>query len=123
MKLTEKQKLMLAIVIFAISGYIIYSTFFKSESVSDVVGIISTDGSATSTENQDIIDLANKFNEISINIELFSAPLFKNLKDLEVPLSPEDSGRPNPFATIGNDTGALIQNTTPASTSTTKKTQ
>lgn len=119
MHLTQKQELILAIVIFMIAGYVLYSTFAKPGSSS--VSTVTVGGVATTTQNQDIIDLANKFDQISININLFSSPLFKNLRDLEMPLSPENPGRPNPFAAIGADSSSAVQATVPVST-TTKKT-
>lgn len=121
MHLTEKQKLMLAIVIFMITGYVLYSTFFKSPATE--VSPVTVDGVivAPVPENQDIIDLATKFDQMSVNIELFSSTLFKNLRDLEVPLSPETSGRPNPFASIGSDNVYVGQPVAPVGT-TTKKT-
>ena len=123
MHLTEKQKLMLAIVIFMITGYVLYSTFFKSPPT-EVPPVMSADGVilAPVPENQDIIDLATKFDQMSVNIELFSSTLFKNLRDLEVPLSPENSGRPNPFASIGSDNVYINQPVVVPVGTTTKKT-
>lgn len=122
MKLTEKQKLIIAVIAFLISGYIIYSSFFKSGAqVPQNASVVGEGGVVTVDQNQDIIDLANKFNEISINIDLFSSPFFKTLKDLEVPLSPEDAGRPNPFLNIGTDSSSSIVNTPQSSTSTSIK--
>src|SRR5574343_385508 len=106
MHLTQQQKLIVAIGIFALSGFILYSTFFKSSSPV-VTSTIAEDGTiVVPSENQDIIDLANKFETISVNVELFSSTLFLNLRDLETPLYPEISGRPNPFSGLGNDSGS-----------------
>ena len=117
MKLSQKQKLILAIVIFALTGYVLYSTF-KSDSpitTGDTGNTIPTDGVSiidglTATEfnqNQDIIDLAKEFELVSVNIGVFNSPLFLNLKDINTELIPENSGRPNPFSPIGVDSSAV----------------
>lgn len=120
MHLSQKQKLMVAIGIFMISGFILYLTFGKSSSEPGAIDVVASDGTVNPSENQDIIDLANKFDQISVNIDLFSSTLFKNLKDLETPLSSEDSGRPNPFANIGTDVVSAVT-ASPVSTTTAKK--
>ena len=121
MHLTQKQKLMLAIGIFALSGFVLYNTFAGGGS-SPVVAepTVDANGVVIAVENQDIVDLANKFDQISIDINLFSSNLFQNLRDLEVPLLPESSGRPNPFAPIGSDVGTV--STSVNTSSTTKQT-
>ena len=121
MHLTQKQKLMLAIGIFALSGFVLYNTFAGGGS-SPVVAepTVDANGVVIAVENQDIVDLANKFDQISIDINLFSSNLFQNLRDLEVPLLPESSGRSNPFAPIGSDVGTV--STSVNTSSTTKQT-
>lgn len=63
---------------------------------------------------QDIIDLVNTFKTVSIDPTFFSSPLFRNLKDFTVVLSPESQGRSNPFAPIGGDTSASSQTSSAA---------
>ena len=106
MKLSQKQKLMLAIIIFMITGFVLYSTFSSDSST----GVVSVNNVVSETgeiiieqdENQDIIDLANEFENISMNLGIFNSPLFLNLKELNTPLSPEDVGKPNPFSNISS---------------------
>ncbi len=100
-KLTQTQKLILALVIFALTGYVIYSSFFSTPSAPSV----SPDetGAAVQAEGQDVIDLAAKLDSISIDPGIFTSTLFKSLKDFDVPISPELQGRPNPFEIIGID--------------------
>ena len=105
MKFSQTQKLIFALVIFAIAGFIIYNSFFGASTGTTSGG----NGSATTTisvEGQYIIDMTSKINTISINPGLFSSPLFLGLSDFDVSPSPEAQGRPNPFANIGNDTGS-----------------
>src|ERR1035437_4054823 len=101
MKLSQTQKLILALIIFAIAGFIIYSSFFSGSSTG---GAIVSGGEATTTmsvEGQDVVNMVSEINTISINPGLFSSPLFLGLTDFSVSLSPEPQGRPNPFADIG----------------------
>ena len=117
MKFSQTQKLIFAIIILAVSGFIIYRTFFGSSQTG--AGFSSDTATTTiSADSQDIIDMANRINTISIDPGLFSSPLFLNLIDFDVPTTPEVRGRPNPFASIGNDAGA---GTFLVATSSTKK--
>ena len=65
---------------------------------------------------QDILILASKLETLSIKTEIFSSALFSSLQDLNSALLPEPQGRPNPFGTIGNDSGGVITSlsTTPS---------
>jgi hypothetical protein len=117
MKFSQTQKLIFALVIFAIAGFIIYSSFFSG---SGLGGVVSSDDTATTTDTgQDIVNMASEMDNISINSQLFSLPIFVNLVDFDVPPSPVAQGRPNPFAPIGNDTGVQ----TVAATSSPKSTK
>ena len=127
MKITEKQKIIVAILIFALSGYIIYSTFFSSNTTGNATVSGSSSGIASSSaqqEGQDILDLSDKLKAMSIDSQIFNSVVFKSLIDFDVPLSPELQGRPNPFAAIGNDGGIQTIPTFPttiASTTNKKK--
>lgn len=101
MKISQKQKLILAIVLFLITGFVLYRTFSPSSPVADVVSNAGEIILQPTNENQDIIDLANKFETVGINIDFFKSSLFLSLRDLTVPLYPEVFGRPNPFSPIG----------------------
>jgi hypothetical protein len=97
MKFSQTQKLILALVIFAIAGFIIFRSFSGSDVAGDsAAGVIDS-------SSQNIMDMVSKINTISINSSLFSSPLFLNLVDLTVAPTPEPQGRPNPFAPIGSD--------------------
>jgi hypothetical protein len=97
---------MIAIAIFAITGFVIYSSFFGPSSSSTTVS--STATTTISTEGQDIIYTASKIDTVSIDSTIFSSPLFTNLIDFDTSPSPEAQGRPNPFADIGNDSNAQV---------------
>lgn len=139
MKITQTQKVIIAIIMFSASGYVIYSNFFASKNTPVVANPLTQDSSTSTsfpiasvtdesafsggvgvtvgtttsdiTAGSDIIDLATKLSNISIDSALFNSPLFKNLKDFDIPLSPEIQGRPNPFASIGYDSSQIIGTT------------
>jgi hypothetical protein len=105
MKFSQTQKLIFALVILAISGFIIYNTFFATSPIGVGSFVDSTATTTIGSEGQDIIDMANKIKTVSIDSGLFSSPLFTSLVDFDVPSTPEPQGRPNPFANIGTDVG------------------
>lgn len=125
MKLSQKQKLILAIVIFMITGFVLYNTFKQdSGDVGTTIGQLDTGGS-TATEfnqNQDVIDLAKEFELVSINIGVFNSPLFLKLRDIDTSLIPENSGRSNPFSPVGTDSSVFkTQTQVQAQTQTSQK--
>ncbi len=62
--------------------------------------------SLTNDDASLILSLLNKMQNIKLNTEIFSDPLFLGLNDYTVELVQEPKKRPNPFAPIGKD--ALI---------------
>jgi hypothetical protein len=61
------------------------------------------DGLSSGSAVGDILELSNKLNSITIDGSLFTSPVFQSLVDTSVPITPENSGRPNPFNVIGFD--------------------
>jgi hypothetical protein len=119
MKFSQNQKLIFALVLFAVAGFIVYQSFF-SANTTNTAGT-ATSGMATTTidsGSQDIINMASQIDTISIDSNLFSSPLFLSLIDFDAPLTPEPQGRPNPFANIGNDTGSATVTATSSPKST-----
>jgi hypothetical protein len=115
MKFSQTQKLILALVILAIAGFIIYKSFFDGSSG----GAMMSGGEATTTmgiEGNDIVNMVSEINTININPGLFSSPLFSGLVDFSVSLLPEPQGRSNPFADIGNDSGSVATSSAKATT-------
>jgi hypothetical protein len=110
MKLSQTQKLILALVLFGISGFVIYSSFFAPAAVTDNMSDSGTASSTASAENQSVINMVSEINAVSIDPQVFSSPLFTNLNDFDVPPTPEPQGRPNPFADIGVNSSASTQN-------------
>lgn len=91
------QKLVVALVILGFLGYVVYTTIFSSEPV------VVTEGVQVESVGQDILVLADKLNNIKIEKNIFSSPLFTNLIDTTVPINEEEKGRVNPFSKIGEE--------------------
>lgn len=96
MSLSQTQKAIIAIIMFSLSGFIVYNSFFKS-----TISLYEDTFSEEDSGSQDIINLAEEFQNISINASVFSSPLFRSLKSAESSVSQEIQGRENPFASIG----------------------
>jgi hypothetical protein len=92
------QKVIIVIVTFLILGYLGYGLMNSASETP-----IEPDLSSAGTASQDILNLVDKMSKTSIDPSIFSSPLFTNLVDINVPVSPESQGRPNPFAAIGSD--------------------
>lgn len=92
------QKWILTALILSALGYVVYSTVFSQPEI-----VYGEDGVPLITEvvGRDIIMIADKLDSININKNVFSSPLFTELKDISTPLTPETQGRPNPFVKIG----------------------
>ena len=107
----------LTLVLFGAFGY--YDLFIKKTDIP-----ASADLSGTVVVGQDILDLVDKLNMISIDSSLFSGALVSNLKDFSATLLPEQEGRFNPFLPVGIENGQApavpysvkTDNTTTAST-------
>ena len=105
MDLSGLKKIIVTVLVLIGLGVFGYNVFIKPPTP-DISGL-SVD-SKYKTSGQDILLLANKLKNISIDQNFFSSELFKNLKDFSATLTPESQGRPNPFAPIGNDSGSLV---------------
>jgi hypothetical protein len=103
MKLSQTQKLMLAILIFAITGYVIYTSFFGgNNSFFASPDMVSEDATANETI-QAITNLSNDVGNMSIDTQFFASPVFTSLVDFNFQKQLDQQGRMNPFADIGND--------------------
>ena len=107
------QKIVVALVVLLILGFLGYKLFVTSPDTGTNSGT-STGGvaSTTAVEGQDILTLVEKLKNISINQTIFSSNLFNNLTDFSIPISQELQGRTNPFAPIGSDmpSSAIVGN-------------
>lgn len=102
------QKLIVSLIILGVLGYVVFTTIFSSEPP------IVAEGVPVETVGQDILVLADKLNNIKIEKNIFSSPLFTNLIDNTTPIADEPVGRINPFAKIGDEGGSSQVRTTTA---------
>ena len=73
---------------------------------------LATDAKTTnSTDAKYIYTILQKMAQVTLDDSIFSNPSFQNLKDNTVLFSPQASGRSNPFAPVGLDSGITGQST------------
>lgn len=72
--------------------------YFTSQSGNDAP--LTGSGPSLSAEQTEFESLVSQLEPISFNTEIFSDPRFVSLVDLKTPISPEPSGRVDPFAPI-----------------------
>jgi len=108
MKFSQTQKLIFALVLLAVAGFVIYKFVLNgsSPSVASTGGVAVVNTADISVEGQNIVDMASKISSISIDSNFFTSPLFMGLVNFDVSPAQEAQGRPNPFADIGSDVGA-----------------
>lgn len=116
MRLSQRQKLIIAILTFCLTGYVLYSTFStKAPTISESVPL--TDSAmpsitvTDSLQDQDILGVARIFDSITPDTSLFASVVFQSLTDSNAVVSQESIGRPNPFSEIGVD--RIVSTTTP----------
>src|SRR5574343_544011 len=105
---SNTQKILIGLVVFLVLGFLGYKLFMSEPVIPENVdGTVVSD---TTSAGQDILDLVDKLNNISIDQDFFSSALFSRLTDFSQIIFPEVRGRVNPFAPIGSD-GPLSVNT------------
>ncbi len=91
------QKTIISLIIILGLGFFLYYSYSSSPTLVSV---------SASIAGEDILNLADKLNSISIDKSIFTSNSFLSLKDFAAALYPENQGRPNPFASIGTDSGS-----------------
>lgn len=107
------QKIFIVAVVLLLLGFLGYRMFVEPTVALESDSVLSD----TEIASQDILILVDKLEAITIDQNLFSEPMFRNLKDFSQTIFPEAQGRINPFATIGSD-GSFSVNTGRQATST-----
>ena len=98
MNSSSMQKIIILIGVMILLILFVYSLFFSKSG--DVNIVIDPNKEVV---GEDILVLVEKLKKISINKSIFASVLFTNLKDYSAVLFPEQKGRPNPFAFVGQD--------------------
>lgn len=78
-----------------------YWYFFGGGGSSGQTTLTATGSTQNSAQAQFQV-LASELKSISFDTKIFSDPRFNALIDLTTPIMPEATGRPDPFAPIGN---------------------
>ncbi|MES2213555.1 MAG: hypothetical protein V4473_01800 [Patescibacteria group bacterium] len=97
---TKNKKVIIGIIILIGLIYFGYATVFSTSSSDiaegDTPAVLQDSGPA-----KEILNAVDKFKNVSIDPEIFTSDLFKNLKDFTSIVTPEQRGRSNPFAVFG----------------------
>lgn len=79
-------------------AFIAYSYFFTAKPASVLT---TSEVSGTPPVDQDLISLLAQLKAITLDDSIFNDPTFMSLQDFSQNLTPEPSGRINPFAPLG----------------------
>jgi hypothetical protein len=99
MQILQNKKIIILFIICCV-GVFGYFTFFNSPTSDEKTG------GSNQLVGQDILDLVQSLQRVSIDPSLFSGPFFKNLKDFTTPVIPEEQGRTNPFGSLQSEVNA-----------------
>jgi hypothetical protein len=95
------------------TAFVIGSNSFAQEGTLAVEPLLPSD---VSNDGAKILAILDEMKSITLDASIFANPMFLNLSDFTVELTPEPISRPNPFAPIGKDvTIVLDSGTTTAS--------
>ena len=86
--------------------------FWYLTKTDNTTAYLTTDVNTTnSVDAKYIYDILQQMAQVNLDDSIFSNTVFKNLKDNTASFSPQVSGRNNPFAPVGTDTGNQTQPT------------
>jgi hypothetical protein len=97
MNTLAKNKGLLAAVALFILGIFIYNLFFKPVDIP-----LESELSASSI-GDDLLAMHSSLQAVNLDPSIFSSPGFLGLVDFSVEIFPQATGRPNPFAIIGQN--------------------
>lgn len=89
-------------------GYFGYNYFGGSSSSNATLSVATPDGGGATVGGDLLVILAN-LKTLKLDDSIFNDPLFKNLKNFKIDLSPEPIGRANPFAPLDGSGGKSSQ--------------
>lgn len=97
-----------------------YNFFLKGDGADSLLKVSSV--SSDDALGTEIIKAINQISTLKLDRSIFDDPIFGTLVDRSEPISPEKSGRDNPFAVIGagNSSAASTSSTSVASTTKTR---
>jgi hypothetical protein len=102
MKLKSNPTLLLLVALFVAAGT--YWYFFQSPAQD---APLTTSSSSDNAAEQQFQSLVSQLQPISFNTSIFSDPRFMALVDLSTSITPEASGRLDPFAPVSGVAGGI----------------
>ena len=97
MKTSSSIKTLLPLIGIFVVVMFLYNLFASGDSVS------SPQELANINIGNDLLELRNELQEVSLERDVFSDPRFLNLNDFSTAIPSQPTGRPNPFNLIGRD--------------------
>ena len=97
MDILTKNKGMLFVVVVFIVVMFLYNVFFKVETIP-----VSSELSASSI-GDDLLKIHGELQRVTLDRAIFSSTGYLLLNDFSTVISPQTTGRPNPFDIIGRD--------------------
>ncbi len=94
------QKLIAVSITIIFVAYLGYGLYNKSTE-----GVVLNESIEAETTSEDVVALVTKLKDLKIDKTIFSNEAFLSLVDFSSIISPEEQGRPNPFAPIGAEDG------------------
>lgn len=99
----NKYKKLIIVIIILVIGFFLYSNFFVSDSADNSL-LTATGPAEVQVLGQDIIRNLNKIAALKLDASVFNDPVLLNLSDFSEEITPQDSGRRNPFSSISGST-------------------
>ncbi len=103
----EKKSSVTSIIIFvvialvAIGAYLYMKGTPDDSSISSLSQADTITSMAAQSEGSEVLVLLNQISSLRINTDIFNNIVYKTLIDYTVEIPPQNIGRPNPFAPIG----------------------
>lgn len=94
--LTKNKGILSVVVVFIVAIYL-YNIFFKSETMP-----VTSELSASSI-GDDLLKIHGELQRVTLDRAIFSSTGYLLLNDFSTVISPQTTGRPNPFNIIGRD--------------------
>ncbi len=92
MKFINDNKSTFTLAVIVVLVLFVYSMFFSTPNI---------DTTTATNAGEDLVKISNNLSKATLGRELFNQTSYKLLNDFSTPLTPEASGRSNPFAPIG----------------------
>lgn len=98
-----KSNKVILLTLLIIIAFIGYRFMFKKDNPnnSDLAAETGQGQSGQSAIGKDLMVTVSKLKSLTLDETFFNDPIFKSLKDFNVPIIPQEVGRSNPFSPIG----------------------